>query len=135
MTIARYQEQAARLLGLHGLPPDSINPWNRQAIDWLAAMMLSASPAPDRTPPDTSLPAVRLALSGGLVNATRHINGLAEASPATACPIAAYVHAQAVAMQETPDLTRETILRFINGHLALWEDLHQRRAMPRKVGC
>ncbi|WP_019647093.1 hypothetical protein [Novispirillum itersonii] len=134
MTIPRYHEQATHLLGLHGLPPDSLNPWNRQAVDWLAALMLSVSPAPERTDPDASLPAVRLALSGGLVKATLHINRLAETSPATACPIAAYVHAQAVAMQETPDLTRETILRFINGHLALWEDLQQRRAMPRKVG-
>lgn len=132
MTISSYKNEATRVLGLNGLDVAALDPWTRKSIDWLTMLMLSVKPIAESAP-ESTLPAVRGVLSGGLIGAIRHINRMAETLPLP-CPVDTFVQAQAVAMQETPELERETILRFINGHLALWEDLHQRRAMPRKVG-
>ncbi|GAB3129313.1 hypothetical protein GCM10027256_33300 [Novispirillum itersonii subsp. nipponicum] len=62
---------------------------------------------------------VRALLSGGLIRVAAHINRLAAAPADPAHPVALYVHQQAIAMQEAPDVTRDTTLRVIVGHLTL----------------
>ncbi|GAB3129463.1 hypothetical protein [Novispirillum itersonii] len=137
MTIPLYREQATRVLGLSGLNPTGLDPWTLKSIDWLTMFMLSAKPGADSTAPESRLPAVRGILCGQ-IRAIEHINRMAETPPPDLSSVTAFVHTLAVQMQETPEMERESILRFINGHLALWEDLHQRPhqrpAMPRKGG-
>lgn len=119
--IDRYHTEAARLLGLQGLAPADLGPVNRQAIDWLAALMLAQTlpPGPYPTDPAATVTGVRGLLSGGLIQVAAHINRLAAAPADPAHPVALYVHQQAIAMQEAPDVTRDTTLRVIVGHLAL----------------
>ncbi|WP_019647116.1 hypothetical protein [Novispirillum itersonii] len=62
---------------------------------------------------------VRALLSGGLIAVAKHINRLAAAPADPLDPVALYVHQQAIAMQDAPDVTRDTTLRVIVGHLAL----------------
>lgn len=122
--IDRYHTGAVRLLGLQGLAPAAIGPVNRQAIDWLTALMLSQTlpdgpPPAEQTIPAATVAGVRALLSGGLIRMAAHINRLAAAPADPAHPVALYVHQQAIAMQEAPDVTRDTTLRVIAGHLAL----------------
>ena len=123
--IDRYRTGAVRLLGLQGLAPAALGPVHRQAIDWLAALMLSQTlpelpPAPaEQCLPETTVAGVRALLSGGLIAVAKHINRLAAAPADPLDPVALYVHQQAIAMQDAPDVTRDTTLRVIVGHLAL----------------
>lgn len=122
-TLSLYRREAATVLGLAWLQDGCLNLWHHRAINSLTALLLAATNTPDQTPPATLVPLVHLRLSGGLSRTVDHLTTLADRPVDPACPLSVFLHRHTRALQTCPELERDTILRFIRGHLTLAADL------------